>query len=55
MAHLLAIALGPVQEFIATGALHLHGTEGQKRRWLAPSIAGTMVGAIAIFPGFGSR
>ncbi len=42
------VASVSVQSFIATGALHLHGTEGQKRRWLAPSIAGTMVGAIAI-------
>lgn len=37
-----------VQQFIATGAIHLHGTPEQKSRWLVPSIAGTKVGAIAI-------
>jgi len=42
------VAAVSVQQFIATGAIHLHGTPEQKRRWLAPSIAGTMVGAIAI-------
>jgi alkylation response protein AidB-like acyl-CoA dehydrogenase/putative sterol carrier protein len=42
------VAAVSVQQFIATGAIHLHGTPEQKRRWLAPSIAGTKVGAIAI-------
>lgn len=42
------VAAVSVQQFIATGAIALHGTEEQKRRWLAPSIAGTRVGAIAI-------
>jgi len=42
------VAAVSVQQFIATGAIALHGTEEQKRRWLAPSIAGTKVGAIAI-------
>lgn len=42
------VAAVSVQQFIATGAIHLHGTPEQKRRWLAPSIAGTTVGAIAI-------
>ncbi len=42
------VAAVSVQQFIATGAIHLHGTPEQKRRWLVPSIAGTQVGAIAI-------
>ena len=42
------VAAVSVQQFIATGAIALHGTEEQKRRWLAPSIAGTRIGAIAI-------
>lgn len=42
------VAAVSVQQFIATGAIALHGTEEQKRRWLAPSVAGTKVGAIAI-------
>ncbi len=42
------VAAVSVQQFIATGAIHLHGTPEQQRRWLAPSIAGTKVGAIAI-------
>lgn len=42
------VAAVSVQQFIATGAIALHGTQEQKRRWLAPSIAGTKVGAIAI-------
>lgn len=42
------VAAVSVQQFIATGAIHLHGTPEQKRSWLAPSIAGTKVGAIAI-------
>lgn len=42
------VAAVSVQQFIATGAIHLHGTPEQKRRWLVPSIAGTAVGAIAI-------
>ena len=42
------VAAVSVQQFIATGAIALHGTPEQKRRWLAPSIAGTKVGAIAI-------
>ena len=42
------VAAVSVQQFIATGAIHLHGTREQKRRWLEPSIAGTEVGAIAI-------
>ena len=42
------VAAVSVQQFIATGAIALHGTEDQKRRWLVPSIAGTKVGAIAI-------
>lgn len=42
------VAAVSVQQFIATGALALHGTPEQKRRWLVPSIAGTKVGAIAI-------
>lgn len=42
------VAAVSVQQFIATGAIALHGTREQKRRWLAPSIAGTEVGAIAI-------
>ena len=42
------VAAVSVQQFIATGAIALHGTREQKRRWLAPSIAGTKVGAIAI-------
>lgn len=42
------VAAVSVQQFIATGAIHLHGTPGQKQRWLVPSIAGTQVGAIAI-------
>ncbi len=42
------VAAVSVQQFIATGAIHLHGTREQKRRWLEPSIAGTQVGAIAI-------
>ncbi|HQN06684.1 MAG TPA: acyl-CoA dehydrogenase family protein [Thermoanaerobaculia bacterium] len=42
------VAAVSVQQFIATGAIALHGTEEQKHRWLAPSVAGTKVGAIAI-------
>ena len=42
------VAAVSVQQFIATGTIALHGTPEQKRRWLAPSIAGTKVGAIAI-------
>ena len=42
------VAAVSVQQFIATGAIALHGTPEQKRRWIAPSIAGTKVGAIAI-------
>lgn len=42
------VAAVSVQQFIATGAIALHGTPEQKRRWLVPSIAGTQVGAIAI-------
>jgi Acyl-CoA dehydrogenases len=42
------VAAVSVQQFIATGAIALHGTEEQKRRWIAPSVAGTKVGAIAI-------
>jgi alkylation response protein AidB-like acyl-CoA dehydrogenase/putative sterol carrier protein len=42
------VAAVSVQQFIATGAIALHGTQEQKRRWLLPSIAGTKVGAIAI-------
>ncbi|HRY43755.1 MAG TPA: acyl-CoA dehydrogenase family protein, partial [Thermoanaerobaculia bacterium] len=42
------VAAVSVQQFIATGAIALHGTGEQKRRWLAPSVAGTKVGAIAI-------
>jgi len=42
------VAAVSVQQFIATGAIALHGTEEQKRRWLVPSVAGTKVGAIAI-------
>ncbi|MFN7988443.1 MAG: acyl-CoA dehydrogenase family protein [Thermoanaerobaculia bacterium] len=42
------VAAVSVQQFIATGAIALHGTPEQKRRWLEPSIAGTKVGAIAI-------
>ena len=42
------VAAVSVQQFIATGAIALHGTPEQKGRWLAPSIAGTKVGAIAI-------
>jgi alkylation response protein AidB-like acyl-CoA dehydrogenase/putative sterol carrier protein len=42
------VAAVSVQQFIATGAIALHGSEEQKRRWIAPSVAGTKVGAIAI-------
>lgn len=42
------VAAVSVQQFIATGAIALHGTAEQKQRWLVPSIAGTKVGAIAI-------
>jgi alkylation response protein AidB-like acyl-CoA dehydrogenase/putative sterol carrier protein len=42
------VAAVSVQQFIATGAIGLHGTPAQKRRWIEPSIAGTKVGAIAI-------
>ncbi len=42
------VAAVSVQQFIATGAIALHGTEEQKRRWIVPSVAGTKVGAIAI-------
>lgn len=37
-----------VQEYIATGALFRQGSDDLKRRYLAPSIEGRMVGAIAI-------
>jgi alkylation response protein AidB-like acyl-CoA dehydrogenase len=37
-----------VQEFIATGAIHRHGTRELTERFLAPSIRGEKVGAIAI-------
>lgn len=42
------VAAVSVQQFIATGAIALHGTAEQKQRWLVPSIAGRKVGAIAI-------
>lgn len=42
------VAAVSVQQFIATGAIALHGTPEQKSRWLVPSIAGRKVGAIAI-------
>lgn len=42
------VAAVSVQQFIATGAIALHGTAEQKSRWIAPSVAGTKVGAIAI-------
>lgn len=42
------VAAVSVQQFIATGAIALHGTPEQKGRWLVPSIAGRKVGAIAI-------
>lgn len=42
------VAAVSVQQFIATGAIALHGTPEQKQRWLVPSIAGRKVGAIAI-------
>lgn len=37
-----------VQEYIATGALHRRGSDELKRRYIAPSIEGKKVGAIAI-------
>lgn len=37
-----------VQEFIATGAIHRHGSRELKERFLVPSIRGEKVGAIAI-------
>jgi len=42
------VAAVTVQEFIVTGAIVRHGTDEQRRRFLAPSIAGSKVGAIAI-------
>ncbi|NPD26639.1 acyl-CoA dehydrogenase family protein [Corallococcus exiguus] len=33
---------------IATGPLHLFGTEAQKQRWLAPAIRGEKIGALGI-------
>ncbi|MFY1825452.1 acyl-CoA dehydrogenase family protein [Myxococcus fulvus] len=33
---------------IATGPLHLFGTDEQKRRWLAPAIRGEKIGALGI-------
>lgn len=37
-----------VQQFMATAHIAAHGSEELKRRYLAPSIAGTKVGALAI-------
>ena len=37
-----------VQTHMATPALAEFGTDGQRERWLAPAIAGTHIGAIAI-------
>lgn len=43
----MAAGLG-AQFVISTGPLHLFGTDAQKRRFLAPAIAGKKIGALAI-------
>ncbi|MEN9799670.1 MAG: acyl-CoA dehydrogenase, partial [Pseudomonadota bacterium] len=43
----VAAGLG-AQFSIATGPLHLFGTEAQKQRWLTPAIRGKKVGALGI-------
>ncbi|RKH09486.1 acyl-CoA dehydrogenase [Corallococcus sp. CA047B] len=43
----VAAGLG-AQFTIATGPLHLFGTEAQKQRWLAPAIQGEKIGALGI-------
>ncbi|MBN8232918.1 acyl-CoA dehydrogenase family protein [Corallococcus macrosporus] len=43
------VAAGLAGQFtIATGPLHLFGTDAQKQRWLAPAIRGEKVGALGI-------
>jgi acyl-CoA dehydrogenase len=43
------VAAGLAAQFvIATGPLHLFGTDEQKRRWLAPAIQGEKIGALGI-------
>jgi acyl-CoA dehydrogenase len=50
------VAAGLSAQFtIATGPLHLFGTDAQKRKFLAPAIRGELIGALAITePGAGS-
>jgi acyl-CoA dehydrogenase len=43
----VAAGLG-AQCTIATGPLHLFGTDAQKRRWLAPAVRGESIGALGI-------
>ena len=43
----VAAGLG-AQAVISTGPIHLFGTDDQKRRFLAPAIAGERIGALAI-------
>ena len=50
----VAAGLG-AQFTIATGPIHQYGTEAQKRRFLAPAIAGLKIGALGVTePGAGS-
>ena len=42
------VAAVSVQQFIATGAIALHGSDTLKRRYLEPSIRGRMIGSISI-------